>query len=173
MKRNIITILIIFSIYIVIGFKANGVVIPDDAIRLRVIPNSNSDYDQRVKLKVKEKLQTSLYNLLKDTKGSSEARKKIVENLPIIDSNVKEVLKNEKYNYDISYGMHYFPSKEFMGVTYKEGNYESLLVTLGKGKGDNWWCVLFPPLCMIEASSTSSDDINYSSFIKELIDKYL
>ncbi|MBQ9011225.1 MAG: stage II sporulation protein R, partial [Bacilli bacterium] len=53
----------------------------------------------------------------------------------------------------------------YKGVKYKEGYYESLLVTLGKGKGDNWWCVLFPPLCLIEADESS--DVQYKSFVKE------
>jgi len=62
-------------------------------------------------------------------------------------------------------------TKEFNGITYEEGMYESLLVTLGEGKGDNWWCVLFPPLCLLEAEE--SDEVEYKFFIQELIEKYL
>ncbi|MBO5530582.1 MAG: stage II sporulation protein R [Bacilli bacterium] len=58
-------------------------------------------------------------------------------------------------------------------MTYKEGNYESLVVTLGEGKGDNFWCVLFPPLCLLEAEDNSSSEIEYKFFVKELIDKYI
>ena len=69
--------------------------------------------------------------------------------------------------------MHYFPTKTYKGITYDEGNYESLLVTLGSGKGDNWWCVLFPPLCLLEAEESSDvKDVEYKSFIKEIIEKY-
>lgn len=79
----------------------------------------------------------------------------------------------EKYNldYKINFGENYFPEKEFNGVTYEEGYYESVLVTLGKGEGDNWWCVLFPPLCLLEAEE--SDEVEYKFFVQELIDKYL
>ena len=66
----------------------------------------------------------------------------------------------------------YFPQKEFKGVTYEEGYYESLVVTLGSGSGDNWWCVLFPPLCLLEAEESEKDDVEYQFFVKELIDKY-
>ena len=67
----------------------------------------------------------------------------------------------------------YFPKKKYKGITYKEGNYESLVITLGEGAGDNFWCVLFPPLCLIEADETSNDNVEYKFFVKELIDKYL
>lgn len=68
------------------------------------------------------------------------------------------------------FGFNYFPSKKYKGITYKDGYYESLVVTLGEGKGDNWWCVLFPPLCLLEAEE--STDVEYKSYVKELIDKY-
>ena len=64
------------------------------------------------------------------------------------------------------------PEKHYKGVTYKEGNYESLVVKLGEGKGENFWCVLFPPLCLLEAEESDKDEVEYKSFIKEIIDKY-
>ena len=62
------------------------------------------------------------------------------------------------------------PEKEYKGVKYKEGEYKSLLVTLGKGEGDNFWCVLFPPLCMMQTEETS--EIEYKFLIKETLEKY-
>lgn len=162
-------ILIIFCSNI----KASDNIIPDEAIRLRVLANSNSEYDQQIKLQVKDQIQLDLYNLLKETKGIEEARKIIEENLPNISSSVKKILEKENYNQDftINFGYNYFPEKEFKGITYEEGYYESLLITLGSGEGNNWWCVLFPPLCLVEAEE--SDEVEYKFFIKELIDKYL
>ena len=61
---------------------------------------------------------------------------------------------------------------DIMLVTNKEGNYESLVVKLGEGKGENFWCVLFPPLCLLEAEESDKDEVEYKSFIKEIIDKY-
>ena len=72
------------------------------------------------------------------------------------------------------YGLNPFPAKSYKGVKYKAGEYESLVITLGEGKGDNWWCVLFPPLCMLEAEDqTQKSNLEYKSYIKEIIDKYL
>ena len=105
--------------------------------------------------------------------SSEEARKIIVDNLELVDKDVEKVLNNEGYDlgYDINYGYNYFPSKEYKGVKYEEGYYESLLITLGKGEGDNWWCVLFPPLCLIEADD--NDDVEYKSIVSEILEKYL
>lgn len=174
MKKTIILLLFICSFYFVVsGVMADSLEIPDDAIRIRVVPNSNSEYDQEIKGKVRSELESSMYNLLKDTKNSDDAREKIEANLDKIKSGVGSVLEREKYdkNYEVNFGLNYFPEKEYKGVKYEEGYYESLLVTLGEGKGDNWWCVLFPPLCLIEAEE--STDTEYKSLVKELIDKYL
>ncbi len=172
MKKLILVIFIIVCFYVCLG-HVSSLVIPEDALRIRVIANSNDEYDQGVKSIVKENIQYKMYDLLKDTKGIDEARKIIHNNLNNIDSEVENTLQLLNYNlgYDINYGLNYFPSKEYKGVIYNEGYYESLVITLGEGKGDNWWCVLFPPLCLIEAEA--SDDVEYTSFVKELLEKYL
>ena len=172
MKKVFICLFIIIAFYMMIG-HVSSLVIPEDALRIRVIANSNSEYDQKIKMIVKEKLQYKLYNLLKDTKGVKEARKIINNNLNNIDNEVNSTLKELNYDlgYDINYGLNYFPSKEYKGTTYEEGYYESLVITLGSGEGDNWWCVLFPPLCLLEASN--STDVEYTSYVKELIEKYI
>ena len=83
-------------------------------------------------------------------------------------------MKHDNYdnNVEVNYGMNYFPEKTYKGVKYKEGEYESLVVTLGKGEGNNFWCVLFPPLCLLEAEEDDTNEVEYTSFVKELIDKY-
>ena len=151
----------------------SSLAIPEEALRIRVIANSNSQYDQNIKNYVKENIQFKLYDLLKDTKGIEEARKIINTNLPDIDNEVKRTLQELNYElgYDINYGLNYFPSKEYKGTRYEEGYYESLVITLGEGEGDNWWCVLFPPLCLLEAEEDTK--VEYTSFVKELLDKYL
>ena len=77
-----------------------------------------------------------------------------------------------KMPYRINFGLNYFPQKKYKGIKYEEGLYESLLITLGEGKGNNWWCVLFPPICLLEAEETETNEVEYKSFIKEIIEKY-
>lgn len=174
MKKTILLLLVIACTYVGIGkCMEKSDMIPSEAIRMRIIPNSNTEYDQSVKMKVKEEVEKTVFTTLKDTKGIESARAELHQNLPQIDRSVQKVLEREKYTlpYSIHYGMNYFPEKEYKGMTYKAGEYESLVVTLGEGKGDNWWCVLFPPLCMVEAEE--SDEVEYKLFVEELIDKYL
>ncbi len=173
MRKTIILLLIIGCFYLFVSnVMAEKVTIPDDALRIRVVPNSNSDYDQEIKGKVRGELEVTMYDMLKEADSSEEARSIIKDNLEQIKVDVGDVLKNNNYDkpFEVNFGYNYFPEKEYKGVTYDEGYYESLLVTLGEGKGDNWWCVLFPPLCLIEADENT--DVEYKSLVKELIDKY-
>lgn len=176
MKKIIILIISI----LILGYMLNKsdsaeVMIPDDAIRFRVIANSNTIYDQNVKIQVRNEVQNKVLELLKDTSTIENTRKIILEHKEELSKIVNDKLKDIGYNkkYTINYGYNYFPKKKYKGITYKEGNYESLVITLGEGAGDNFWCVLFPPLCLIEADETSNDNVEYKFFVKELIDKYL
>ena len=172
MKYIPLFIIIIVAYVAISNIVVANNLIPDDAIRVRVIANSNSDYDQQIKMEVKELLEDDMYNILENVKSVDEARTNISSNLDNVKNDIDKYLKDRNYylGFNLNFGYNYFPNKKFKGVTYKEGYYESLVVTLGEGKGDNWWCVLFPPLCLIEAES--SDDVEYSSLVKEVIDKY-
>lgn len=152
---------------------ASEPLIPNEAIRLRIIANSDDDYDQQAKQQVKENLQTKMYSLLNRTITIDEARRIIKTNLSTFDDTIKDTLDQIKYplNYKLDFGYHYFPVKNYKGIKYDEGYYESVLVELGKGEGNNWWCVLFPPLCLLEAEEAS--EVEYKFFVQELISKFL
>ena len=172
MKKTIIIILLAMLGFYFLSMKGSALIIPNEAIRLRVLANSNSKEDQELKLKVRDELQLYMYELLKDTKGIDQAREKIKQNLDQIEDCVNRTL--QKYDsaikFQVDFGLNYFPDKEYKGVVYPAGEYESVLVTLGEGNGNNWWCVLFPPLCLMEAEE--SDTVEYKSFFQELIEKY-
>ena len=173
MKKTVFLILFIGIFYVFISDAlAQKLLIPDDAIRIRIIPNSNSAFDQDIKMKVKDKLEITMYDLLKDAESSEDAQKIIQDNLELVDKDIKQILSDENYDkgYEINFGKNYFPEKEYKGVKYEEGYYESLLITLGKGEGDNWWCVLFPPLCLIEGENDT--DVEYKSIVMEILNKY-
>lgn len=163
---------IIFTYMIIGNVVAKNDIIPDDAIRIRVIANSNSEYDQEIKMKVKNQVEYDMYNLLKDTRKIEEARELIKNNLDSLEDNIYTTLQKENYKqpFTVNFGLNYFPKKEFKGITYNEGYYESVVITLGEGLGDNWWCVLFPPLCTLEAEE--STDVEYTTMVKTIIDKY-
>ena len=175
MKKTLLVLVVILTTYIIIGMKAEQIVeIPNEAIRIRVIGNSDSEYDQEKKNEIRKEVQLYMQELLKDAKNVNEARTIINENMSNLNKNIDNYLTQIDYNkdYTINFGLNYFPEKEYKGIKYKEGLYESLLITLGKGEGKNWWCVLFPPICLLEAEETEQDEIEYKSFVKEIIEKY-
>jgi Stage II sporulation protein R (spore_II_R). len=176
MKKIILVLLTVIIIVLIINSnKKDYYVIPDEAIRFRVIANSNSIEDQNIKKIVKENIEKELKKTISINNTLEETRYKIKQNIPVYNEIINNTLKENNYNYsfDVKYGINYFPEKEYKGIMYTEGEYESLLITLGEGNGDNWWCVLFPPLCLIESKDKEKDDVEYRFFIKDIVDKYL
>ena len=83
------------------------------------------------------------------------------------------MVDNYNITYNINYGNNYFPEKKYKGITYQEGYYESLVLTLGNGKGDNWWCLMFPPLCLMETENNDLKNVDYQFFVKDIFNKYM
>lgn len=172
--KKIMIVLSVITIILVSNNTTNDLIIPDESIRIRVIANSNNSKDQLVKQVVRKEVESTISNLLYDTNSIEDARKIIESNIEVINNHIDDVLQKNNYDtkYKIDFGYNLFPEKKYKGVIYKEGYYESIVITLGKGEGDNWWCVLFPPLCLMETNSNDLEEIEYKSFIKEIIDKY-
>ena len=118
--------------------------------------------------KINAEIEPVINEVLTGSKSLEVTRAKINELIPEIEEKIK-VYTND---YKINFGNNYFPEKSYYGVSYPEGNYESLVITLGKGLGDNWWCVLFPPLCLLEAQKDNLEKVEYTFFIKKIIEKF-
>lgn len=146
--------------------KEEEIIIPNDAIRFRIIASSNEIADQALKMNIKKEILNEIIPNISTAKTSKEAKQLIEKNKKDLD----HLLQQFDVSYQVSNGLNYFPEKTYKGITYQAGNYDSLVITLGKGKGDNWWCVLFPPLCLLDAKE-ETDDIEYRSIVKELLNK--
>jgi len=168
LKKIIIVLFIFVIIMINMVDQEEKIIIPSTAIRYRIIANSNDFKDQEEKLQLNELIKPIINNALINSKNINEARTNIIKTIPLIEKEIE--LKNN--NYDLNYGINYFPEKTYDDVLYPEGEYESLVITLGKGLGDNWWCVLFPPLCLLEAEENDLENINYSFYVKEVLKKF-
>lgn len=173
MKKLTIVIAIIIIISCVT--KQEMLIMPKEAIRFRVVANSNSPKDQEVKKHVVNNLNKNITKLQLVPRDISISRESIKNSIPLFKQEVETTLNqlNASSEYTINYGMNYFPEKEYKGIKYEEGEYESLVITLGDGLGENFWCILFPPLCLLEAEETEKDEVEYTSFIQEIINKYL
>lgn len=134
-------------------------VIPDEAIRLRILANSDSDEDQDLKRLVRDRVNEKITVWVAHIDKIEEARKLIEERIPEIKSIIAQVMKEENNDNDfkVEYGENVtFPTKLYGPYIYPAGEYEAVLITLGEGNGANWWCVLFPPLCFLDFSNGTS-----------------
>ncbi len=163
-------IMVLFGLTICFLFKNDNkeILIPDNAIRFRVIANSNSINDKLEKKAIKKEIEKEIYSLIQNDRTNQEVNETIINNM----GEIENIVKNYNVSYKLNYGLNYFPAKHYKGIIYPAGNYESLVITLGEGMGDNFWCVLFPPLCLIEESEEDMGEIQYKSYVKEVLDKF-
>lgn len=169
----ILTIIVALLVYVNVNADVGEIVIPEAAIRVRVIANSNSINDQSMKMQVKAMIEEKISPLLIGVDNVDEARTIISNNLNILENDIEVLFNDNKYNKDfiVNFGDNYFPEKDYRGVHYEEGEYESLVITIGNGDGDNWWCVLFPPLCLLESGTNNVDDTEYQLFVVKMLEK--
>jgi stage II sporulation protein R len=129
--------------------------IPQDSIRLRIIANSDLPEDQALKRDVRDEINAYLGTKVDSLKTIDQARSVIQNDLPTLKNIVDHKIAEEGYQYSsqVELGKVPFPTKMYGQYVYPAGNYEALRVTIGEGVGQNWWCVLFPPLCFVDISN--------------------
>lgn len=125
------------------------------AIRFHVLANSDSSADQQIKMKVKENVVSYIYQNTGDFDNVEETKRFIIRN----DKKIKKIALNTleengaAYSVTSNFGKTDFPEKYYGDVVFPKGTYTSYTLSLGRGKGHNWWCVLYPPLCFTDAST--------------------
>lgn len=134
--------------------------IADSVVRLHIVANSNSDADQEVKLKIRDAILEYVAKKYPNGATKEEAAKYLKNSLSEIKQIASAVLRENGSNNMVSanYGIYSFPTKEYDGLTLPAGNYEAVRVEVGEAKGNNWWCIMFPPLCVADASSLKLDE---------------
>ena len=126
---------------------------PGDLIRLHVIANSDSAYDQEVKLIVRDSIIEQLEILLESADSKAEAQEIIGANLLFLQSAAQKNLEQyADYGVSTNLGKAEFPTKYYGELVLPAGEYDALRIVLGAGEGKNWWCVIFPPLCFVDAA---------------------
>ena len=141
-------------------------------IRIHIRANSNSTADQSVKLLVRDAISDYLTDELKNVKTFSAAYDTLQSKLGQISKTAGGVLRQNGFNYGVKVRLNneFFPTRAYGEVVVESGYYDALIVELGEGKGDNWWCVIYPPLCFVSAQSAGN--LSYKSLIQELWEKY-
>ncbi|MDQ0189442.1 stage II sporulation protein R [Alicyclobacillus cycloheptanicus] len=126
--------------------------IPSEALRLRIIANSDRSSDQAVKLDVRNAVVVQVAQWLKGAKSEAQAKQIVIDHEPQIEALATKVVRQHGFTYAVrtDVGKVPFPTKIYGNQVYPAGEYEALRITLGSGQGQNWWCVLFPPLCFVD-----------------------
>lgn len=163
--KKIIPLLFFITLFL-FYLNSDSLIIPSTAIRLRIIANSNREEDQNIKKELKNKITPIIDELMSNAHSSKEAISILNDNKHLF----QKIIDENHLDASISIGENYFPPKEYLGFNIPAGYYESMVITIGKGLGDNWWCVMYPPLCLIE--NEKKDNIDYHFLIKDIINKH-
>ena len=162
MQRLTTAILIICCLFLFLGLMPvhGESEIYDSVFRLHVIANSDSEEDQALKLKVRDAILEKSESLFGDCKDRDEAITVVRSNIAAIEKEAASVIEREGYSYPVSVeiGEEVYPTKSYEDFCFPSGSYMSLRIIIGEGDGQNWWCVLFPPMCVSAASKTTPDD---------------
>ena len=156
MRKIFIILLTVCTLFIMLGFlPVHGEAeIYDNVLRLHVIANSDSDEDQALKLKVRDALLEGSSEVFLQCNDRASAASAVKENRALLESIAKKTILDAGYDYPvkIELGEEKYPTRSYGEICFPAGNYLSLRVIIGDGNGQNWWCVLFPPMCLSAAS---------------------
>ena len=169
--------IVIIGTFVLIGIFCTAVTvysentvkgISDNIIRMHIVAESDSDIDQEVKLKVRDEVMEYLSGRIDKEASAEEGAKQIKKEIPAIEEIAKSVLTENGHEAiaKAEYGNYPFPTKKYENIELPAGSYNALKITLGKGEGQNWWCVVFPPLCFAD-SANGKIDVEADKKLKE------
>lgn len=144
----IITVTIAYTVEAYTGMAK----INDKVIRLHVIANSNTVFDQQLKYKVRNNVIDKFNNEFENTVSKDDSEDVIIKNINEIREEAETIISKEGYDYQVNvyYGNFKFPRKIYEDIVLPEGYYDAVRIEIGKAEGNNWWCVMFPPLCFVD-----------------------
>ena len=179
-KLNFILILtiLIFLYIVLLSFNYSQAIsynLSDSVFRLHIIANSDSSADQELKLKVRDNIIEYMNTLTSSSSDKKDVISMVNNHLDSFKEIALNTIKENGYNYDVNIeiGNFHFPTKSYGDISFPAGNYDALKIEIGDAIGQNWWCVLFPPLCFVNSSTgvvpddsknTLKENINSESY---------
>lgn len=160
--KNIISIFILFIIYFAINsFSYSHSIstnLEESLFRLRVVANSDSEIDQNLKLKVRNNILDYLSQF--NFSNKNETILHLQNHKSDIEKIISETIEENGFDYTFEYEISnsFYPAKKYNSITLPSGNYDGLQIKLGNAKGENWWCILFPPMCLINSSTCQLEE---------------
>ena len=157
-KRLLLLLVLLFIYTFTCAFSYVNAVssnIQDSVFRLHVIANSNSEEDQNLKYIVRDKVLEYINSISGNQSSKEEIIKLANEHIDKIQEIAENTIKENGYNYEVklNIGNFAFPTKTYGDISFPAGYYDALKIEIGKAQGQNWWCVMFPPLCFVDVTS--------------------
>ena len=157
--KRFFIVLILFSLFVFISaisyVDAVSKDLSNSVFRLHVIANSDSTEDQNLKYKVRDKVLEYMNEISKNCSSKEDVILLATEHLSEFEEIAKQVIVDNGYDYDVTVkiGNFDFPTKSYGDISFPAGNYDALRIEIGSAQGQNWWCVMFPPLCFVDVTS--------------------
>lgn len=173
MKKIVLSaVVLVFALICILSFKPSA---NSEFLRVHIRANSNSDEDQSVKYIVKNAVVEYLTPILAQCESKEESMSAVRNHLSEISLVATRTLRanGKTYSARAKLCQEDFPTRNYGDVTLASGVYDALIVELGSGEGDNWWCVVYPPLCFVGNESNGTNSIVYKSKIAEIIKQWL
>lgn len=170
-------LIVLFSIFIFINAYNYVEAISDNlynsVFRLHVIANSDSEEDQNLKYIVRDSLLNYMNEKCKNISSKDDIIQYAKNNLTEIKQTAENTIKENGYNYPVvvEIGNYEFPTKWYGDISFPEGFYDALRVKIGKAAGQNWWCVMFPPLCFVDSTTGIVPDSSKQALKETLSDE--
>ena len=170
METVLIVALILGMALHFVSFSKNCENIKKDVFRLHILANSDETFDQNLKLRVRDAVLAAGYDVFDGVNSVEQAKKKVLKNLDVIRKIAQNEIRKNGYDYPVAVRLEktFFDTRRYRDFTLPAGEYEALRIVIGKGEGHNWWCVMFPALCLA-ASGKPADTSSLSEEEKRLI----
>ena len=178
MKKIFIFTIILVVLLSILGlclpYKTNQVKSNADYLRIHIRANSNSEIDQEVKYLIKDEFVNYLTPKIAFCKSKQDVVNVVEQEYENLKNLADDVLLKNNFNYtsNVTIKTEMFPTRSYEGYTLNSGVYDALIVELGEAQGNNWWCVIYPPLCFTNYSSSNFTSVVYKSKIWEIIKKF-
>lgn len=177
MKKVVALVLIVLSLagYAVYYFSKEETLNKEQFLRIHIRANSNNEEDQRVKYVVKDAIVERLYSVVAECETKQELINAINTNKNELEKLANDILRENNFTYNSSIKVceEYFPTRVYNdSLKLESGVYDAIIVGLGNAEGNNWWCVVYPPLCFTDVSYNGSCKLYYKSKIAEIIKEF-
>lgn len=170
-EKSLISGLLIVLLLNLTTFANNCDDLSTKVLRLHIIANSDSKDDQELKIKVRDKIIEKSGNFLSSAKDKESAQNLVLNNLENLKEIAESEIKHQGFNYSVNSEVTnmYFPTRKYDYITLPAGHYDALRLIIGEGKGKNWWCVIFPQMCLGCAKKYTDTDTFFNSSEKDII----